>query len=193
MKILFTTALIPQFYENRKQEYIDSFSVSKDLVGLENIFVIECFSNPVDNFLHDLTDNVYYSNTNDSSINKGVKEGRALKKFFEENEFYCEEFLIKQTGRYRFISDLFFTNFNQEVDVNVLYGENNNCFFGMFAMKSKHFKNFINSLDFDFMERNMISIETSLSQYIQQKNLSVQKHDKLDVYSNINNSHVVIW
>ena len=111
----------------------------------------------------------------------------------ETYHFHDDEVIIKQTGRYKFISDLFIKYFNHSVDVNVLYGENNNCFFGMFAIKFKHLKDFINTLDFEVMENNMISIETLLSQYISQKILSVERHNKIDIYSNINNNHLVIW
>ena len=192
MKILFTTALTPDFYENRKKEYIESFDISKNLIGLENIQIIECLKSDGD-FLNELTDKIYFSNTNDNSLNKGVKEGKSIKKFLDDNTFDDEEIIIKQTGRYKFISNLFFNNLDKDVDVNVLYGENNNCFFGVFAIKFKWFKHFINTLDFIYMENNFISIETLLSNYISKQNLVVKKHEKIDVYSNINNNHLVIW
>ena len=192
MKILFTTALTPDFYENRKKEYIESFDISKNLIGLENIQIIECLKSDGD-FLNGLTDKIFFSNTNDDSLNKGVKEGKSIKKFLENNAFDDEEIIIKQTGRYKFISNLFFNNLDKDVDVNVLYGENNNCFFGVFAIKFKWFKHFINTLDFIYMENNFISIETLLSNYISKQNLVVKKHEKIDVYSNINNNHLVIW
>jgi hypothetical protein len=193
MIIIFTTALIDDYYDTRKTEYIESFNISKDLIGLDNIHVLECYIEGGDTFLNDLTTNIFFSKTNNDSKNKGVKEAKALIKFFENNEIDDDEIIIKQTGRYKFISDLFFKNLNETSDVNVLYGENNNCFFGMFSMKCKHFKRFINNLNLEEMERNMISIEALLSRYIAQENLSVEKHEKIDVLSNINNNHLVIW
>lgn len=193
MKIIFTTAIINEYYENRKKEYIESFNISENLVSKENILILECFLPESKTFLNDLTNNIYFSNSNDDSTNKGVKEGKALKKFLEDNVFDDDEIIIKQTGRYKFISDLFFKNLNKNVDVNVLYGENNNCFFGMFSMKYKYLKDFINQLNFIDMENYKISIETLLSNYITKKGLSVEKHNKIDVLSNINNNHLVIW
>jgi hypothetical protein len=193
MKILFTTALIEDFYEIRKKEYIDSFEISKSLIGVDNINILECFVDKQETFLNDLTENIYFSNTNIPARNKGVKEALAIKKFFEECDYNDDDIVIKQTGRYKFTSDLFFENIDKTVDANVLFGENNYCFFGVFSLKFKYFKNFINNLDFSYMENNMVCIEKLLSDYIIHENLTVKKHDKLDVLSNINNNHLVIW
>lgn len=193
MKILFTTALIDDYYNIRKKEYLESFEISKNLVGLDNLYIVECFISEKKTFLNDLTNKIYFSNTNDNSKNKGVKEAKALKKFFENCDLNDDDIIIKQTGRYKFTSDLFFKNLNKTVDVNVLYGQNNNCFFGVFSIKYKHFKTFINNLNFESMEQHMVSIETLLSKHIELENLSVQKHYKIDVLSNINNNHLVIW
>ena len=103
MRVIFTSAIIDEYYEERKLEYLDSYNKLLEFFKKDDIFIVECFLNEK-SFLEEYQD-VFYSNANNVYIrNKGVKEALSLIKFIESNDIDDDEIIIKHTGRYKFIS-----------------------------------------------------------------------------------------
>ena len=147
MKIFFTSALIKEMFEIRKTEYIKSYNVLKDYISKENIFIIECFLNEQNTFLNSFGDNVFYVSENNTANNKGVREASSLIKFIQliKDKVDDDELIIKQTGRYCFLSNYFIEDIkkNADCDVFVRSGTGAQFFFGCFAIKFKWFKIFL--------------------------------------------------
>lgn len=194
MKLLLTSAIIEDHYQERKNEYLESIHTI-DSIGLKSdVFLIETVLSK-GHFIEDLSIPVFYSNTHVEHLrNKGVKEILALSNFFNSQEIVDNEMIIKLTGRYRFISDFFIREVQkQEYD---LYHTNrgSQSFFGCFAIRKKYFVEFINSLNIVEMENKTINIELEFFNFIQRRDdINSKLYNKIDVYSKINNQTVVLW
>jgi len=194
MKIILTSAIIKDFYEERKDEYKKSIDFFENIGFKNDIFFIETVIKG-DSYLEDFGVNVFYSKTNDNNLrNKGVKEIIAIKKFFEDKIINDNEIIVKLTGRYKFISDSFLKEIkNGENDLYYTTSDGQ-AFFGCFAIRKKFIIDFINSLNLSEMERNMINIEFEFINFInKRKDINSKLINKIDVYSNINNQKVVLW
>lgn len=196
MKLLFTSAIINDFYEERKKEYIESINQINllNLFKIDDIFNIECFLTE-DSYLETHLENIIYTKTHKHLRNKGVKEAMALKFFCEKYVFDDEEIVVKHTGRYKFLTSLFIECIYDNLDSDVLVrdGVNNQYFTGTFAIKYKYLKEFLNQLNFDEMELKMISLEKKLYDFILNKKLNKIVYNHIDIYSKINNEKVFIW
>lgn len=194
MKIFFTTAIIDNFYSERKQEYIDSFETLSNFLNKQNIYIIECYSNHV-NFLENLNP-VFYTNTHKDLKNKGVKEAMGLISFILNNKYNIEdnEIIIKQTGRYKLLNnDAINTINNTFFDCYTkIQLEYNQCFTGFFALRFKYLKEFLFNLDLIKMEKESINIEKELYNFITKKNINTYIYSNINLYSNINNESKVI-
>lgn len=193
MKILFTSAIIPQYYDERKDEYIKSILTLFNFLNKEDIYNIECYL--YDNsYLEDYFKNVFYSKTHKPLRNKGVKEIMALKSFIDKCDFDDSDMIIKHTGRYRFLSDYFIKYVNEnDFDVVVREGTVDQYFTGTFAIKCNLFKIFLEKIDIVDMESKMINIEKKIYDFINDMNLNKKVLKHIDVYSKINNSDIFIW
>ena len=95
--------------------------------------------------------------------------------------------VIKLTGRYH-LHDKFFIdmiNQNSNFDVYAKWLTNSWVFTGCVALKWSHFKVFINSLDLDRMESNLISLEEELAQYILARKLSCCRIEKIHLKARV--------
>ena len=194
MRVIFTSAIIDEYYEERKLEYLDSYNKLLEFFKKDDIFIVECFLNEK-SFLEEYQD-VFYSNANNVYIrNKGVKEALSLIKFIESNDIDDDEIIIKHTGRYKFISKFLINeiNENKNIDLFVREGVNNQYFTGTFAIQYKFFKKFILSLDLNKMEKYMVNIEKELYDFSIRKKLNTKVYCKIDIYSKINNNDEYIW
>ena len=172
MKVLYTSALISNKYDDRKVEYQKSFFKLLNFFKKEDITVIECYSQNPD-FLDEFGCDLFHSNTHLSKIkNKGVLEILALKKFLESKTDINFLFL-KLTGRYELIDNDFINTINQNPGFD-FYGKlvdnNTQVFTGCFAINGLVLLEFINHQDLDFMETNMINFEKLLFDFIKEKN-----------------------
>lgn len=197
MKVLFTSAIINSYYEQRKKEYIDSFNILTNFFDKKNIHIVECFSHERIDFLENLNDNVFYTKTNSEFRNKGVKEANGLISFImnSTNQIKEEELIIKQTGRYKFINNNFINTIkNTSYDSYVKIDQTKiQCFTGLFAIKFKYLKEFLFNLNLQKMEDCMINIERELFIYLNTKNIKTCTLSEIGLYSNINNDSIVIW
>jgi hypothetical protein len=188
IKVVCTAAILSENFEVRKQEYIKALERIKQF-GFMPYIVESCQVGPT--FLDALSNKVWYAQTNDYRLkNKGVNEAKALLHFFEHNHFNDEDLIVKVTGRYYFVDDMFlqYVAHHQEYDVFVkdvakLYGHNFlDIFTGCFAMRYKYFIEFLRQLNFDEMEKKSLAIEWRLGAYIaSKKEMKVCKLDKLNM------------
>lgn len=193
MKILYTTALINNYYEERKKEYLMSYNKLLEKFNNNDIYIIECVSNEKNTYLNQLN-NVFYTNTHDNNLkNKGVKEVLGLKKFIENNYIDDNEFIIKLTGRYLFINFDIFNIVSNNYDCYVKKDDYNQIFFGCFICKFKIFKDFLFNINLEFLEKNMINIEKEFADYINNNKINYFGLNKLNIYSKINNTDIVYW
>jgi hypothetical protein len=195
MKIIYTSALIDSFYEERKLEYKNciEYFIKKKLFN--DLFVVETVVGS-NSFLElEYNANVFYSHTYNESIkNKGVKEILAIKRFLEDNPFDDEEMVVKMTGRYLLIDNYFLDEVQKkEFDAYVKKASDGQVFFGCFAIKNKIFKKFINSINLDKLEADMKNVELEFSEFLNIENVNHKDLNSLGVYSNINNQAKVYW
>jgi hypothetical protein len=190
MKIIYTSALISHKREQRKEEYISSYAKLKSLIDEKDIFILECYSKDLD-FFSNFNCQKFLSLTHDNSTrNKGVLEFKAIKKFIDNNSFLFsdDDFIVKLTGRYQLKTSKFFNvvqnNENFDVIAKLMNG-NTQVFAGLFAMKYKYLKLFLNTTDFNFLENNMICIENSILDFSLQNNLSCGFINELEIVAPI--------
>jgi hypothetical protein len=169
MKVIYTSALIQNKFEERKNDYINSYNEIIKYIPSNNIFIVESFSSKPD-FFSELSANVHVSNTHDPSINnKGVLEIKAMLSFFENNTFDDNDLVMKITGRYKINDDYFVKLPESAKDFN-FYGKlidnNTQIFTGCFIAKKSTFLKFLKSQDLDLLEKNMINIEKALFDFL---------------------------
>lgn len=162
-----TAALIPQNYEARKNQYIESLLLLKKY-GCD-VYVIEsCQSGPT--FLDEYCDHVCYTQSNNSMyINKGLNEAISLKIGLRFFDFGADDMIIKFTGRYSLKSDEFIrlVENNPEVDAVVRAWADNDAYSVIFALKLKYFLEFLdNEMIYEYMERLNWGFEHVFGTYI---------------------------
>lgn len=198
MKILFTSAIINDHYEQRKKEYIESFNTLLNYFSKQDIYIIECYSSERVDFLEDLN-TVFYTKTDTALNNKGIKEVLALMSFIINAQYSIddEEIVIKQSGRYKLLNDNFIKIINNtSYDAYIRLGDDLTflqCFTGFFAIRFKYLKEFLFSLDLQTMENYMINLERELYVYLHNKNINKCICSSIGLHSNVNNESIVIW
>ena len=104
--LIITTANIPQYFEKRKKQYIESIEACLKFSNLfDSYTILECFSNKLD-YLTNY--NVFYSGICNPFPNKGLNEMRHLKAFLNQSHFTESDAIIKLTGRYLVEDGYFF-------------------------------------------------------------------------------------
>jgi hypothetical protein len=172
MKIIMTSALISDQFENRKQDYIESYESLIKFIDPKNIFLLECFSSK-EHFLENYSKNIYYSNTHNTTFkNKGVLEILCMKKFLQNNTFDDEELLLKITGRYKLLNSNLFNIINEHPTYD-FYGKKieKQIFCGCYIIKTKILYQFLSEADLDHLETTMTNIEKYLFNFLQRKSI----------------------
>jgi len=188
MIILFTSALTENLFEQRKEEYIISFNTLCSFGYKNNIQIIECINNSEDSFLNTLTEKVFYTKQNYAYRNKGVNELLNIKFFLENFNVDDEEKIVKLTGRYNLLDNSFIKEFeNSSCDVLYKKDSVNQVFFGCLCLKKKVLTNFINQLNFNVLESNLVCIEKSFADFIYKSEYEQKVIEKINIRCNINN------
>jgi hypothetical protein len=172
MKVLFTSALIPDRYEERKNEYINSFNALSHIIGKDNILVGEFYSDQPQ-FLSDLTENICITNTHNPAVrNKGVLWVSGMAKMIEHFGVHNEDYLIHLTGRYWFNDGSFFKSIQDNPGYDVYYKKTDadtQGFTGAFGCKGSVMVEFLKSIDLYSMETRMINIERIFKEFADTK------------------------
>lgn len=189
MKVLATSALIPDNYPIRQWEYGQSFSTINQF-GYD-LYVVECYKEKGPSFFEEFSKNIFYSGVNANLKNKGVNEANALIKALEYFKFDPEELIVKITGRYRLENNSFFCDTD---GFDCVYNpRGNQAFFGCFAIKAKLFYDMLNSFDKVKMEKEMINIEYLIARYLEDNNVKTKLVPQIGIRCNIaNNGEVLV-
>lgn len=196
IKVIITTAIIypdhhrygnADLIKLRHNQYCDFFKYMKK-INLPQ-YCCECINNGPNSFLNDLIDNVFYSCTHNPAIrNQGVDEIAALRAFINHYNFDDNDMIIKLTGRYTPNSNLFFDYISLKEDkydgffhaFPVSHSGYGQIFTGAFAIRLRLLKKYLDSVNLNLLERNMINIEYDIYQFI--KNIkSIKYLNKLDI------------
>jgi hypothetical protein len=183
MKVIYTSALIPNKFEERKLHYKNSYSVLLEYFNNSDIYIVECFSDKSD-FLSDFGCQVYLTNTHDVNIrNKGVLEMKGISDFILNNKIE-DDYFLKVTGRYKFLDNYFIKNYKDNIGHD-FYGKlidnKTQVFTGCFIIKNKILNEFIEYVDLNHLESNMINIEMSLLNFLIENNKNCFFIDKLNI------------
>jgi hypothetical protein len=178
--------------EQRIAEYEECFNIIKGF-GYEDFYIVETALSNSD-FLEKHSKNVFYTNVNGKYNNRGTNYVNAFKKFLNQNNFNYDDIIIHITGRYPLTDDSFFKNcLNLEKEKIGCFKKDahNQFYLFLYGMRFKDLKGLLNSINVDFMERNMINLERLFSQYIPED--SIMLLDELGIMgrqSNENNPHI---
>jgi hypothetical protein len=198
-KILYTSALIPLKFEERKKEYIQCLQILRKFDALDRTYIVESGPYTPLSFFEEFTDRVFYANTNDPSmINKGANEAKACLAAFDYFDFQDEEMIVKLTGRYLFNSDEFlrFVATHPEADAIGSPHAALGIMTGCFAMRGKHYKRMLRELDFTQMELELIDIERIVERWFKKmaaEGAKVIYLDKIGITANVANVSVEQW
>jgi hypothetical protein len=163
---IFTSAEIENDWLERHKEYLSSLQTI--VKYNEDVSILECYKTR-NSSLSGFGGVVKYSNTHNNNIkNKGVLELLALKTIdIKPNEYY-----IKISGRYRFVDNSFYTTIkNTNYDIVCKMDSVGQVYTFLFYVKGSVLIDFLNNVDLDFIEKNMINIEYVFSQYVKNKNV----------------------
>lgn len=192
--VLGTAALINNQFENRKHEYINAINIVAKF-GYQPYIVENCAAAPT--FLDTLPANILYSHSNNNHLrNKGINEAVAILAALDHFKFDDDAIIVKFTARYPFGSNSFLRliennpNIDAFVKVNNAYSflHRGDVFTGCFAMRCNYLKQMLNSLDFNYMERNWINIETEVANFVKKmatEGARVMYVDKIDISARV--------
>ncbi len=191
IRIVCTAALTNAHYNYRKHQYLEAFSIL-DKLGYQDFYIIEALKKNGPTFLDSYSRNVFYATVNNPNLrNNGINEAKTLLEGCEHFKFGPEDIIIKLTGRYHLMSDFLFKIVENNPDYDAFVKINQDgtaCTFG-FAMKYKYLKEMLENIDYDVIERQMISIEYRVADYIKIKNkednFKIYYLEKLDIKYNI--------
>jgi hypothetical protein len=194
IRVVCASALIPQNYEKRKEEYINSLTLLKNYNYVPYVFEACHPASP--SFFDELTPHVFYSNVNNPHLrNKGVNEATSLMEGFKHYQFDDNDMIVKLTGRYHLLSRDFIklVEDHPEVDVFVKCDPNyptpcGRVVTGGFAMRYHLFKKMLDGLDLIKMENEMIDIEVEVANFAQKmlrQGSTVMYVDRLGIVANV--------
>ncbi|WP_295712890.1 hypothetical protein [Mucilaginibacter sp.] len=177
--VIITTANIPEQYERRKQQYIDSIETCLKYSHLFNSYtVLECVSEK-EEYLDQY--NTVYSTEGNLYPNKGLNELNHLRVFLEGSTLKDSEPIIKLSGKYIIDDSYFFEKVIElqhkfdsifKNDDDVFEGNGYHTFF--YCLKKRLFLDTINSIDFSLV--NDTPIEWDIKNYL----MVMDKHIEID-------------
>jgi len=162
--------------EDRIREYTECFDIIKKL-GYE-FHIVETVVEKSE-FLEGYSKNVFYTNVNGSYINRGTNYVNSFKKFLNESNFEDNDIIIHITGRYPLTDDSFFIRcLNLDSNKIGCFKKDSHSQFYLFlyGMRFKNLKSTLNSIDVDYMEKNMINLEMIFSQKINHESVELAEN-----------------
>lgn len=207
IRFLITTALTYEGHHKygdsnliakRKQQYINFIELMKS-VNIEKYYC-ECVHPGPHTFLNDLIDedHLFYTETHNPSLkNIGVDEINGCKAALKHFGFDDDDIIIKLTGRYTLNSLLIVDEIKKhENKFDAFYHpfpENHSgtgqMFTGAFGLRKLHYQNYLEQVDQQKMEKEMINVERDLLNYFNhnQDKIRLRPLDKLDITVNEGN------
>lgn len=179
INVIITTANIPEAYQKRKEQYIESIEAClKQAQFFNSCTILECVS-PHEDYLDNY--NTFYSKEGNHFANKGLNEMGHLRSFLQQSDWADDISVIKISGRYIIEDSYFFEKvialqdefdsmFKNDNDVYVGYGYH--TFF--YYMKKKLFIDVANSLEYS--NENGRPIEWDVKEYL----MVTSRHIEID-------------
>jgi len=197
--VIFTSALIKDCFEERKEEYLKSIqrlrSYGKDP------WIIEA-TNVNHSFFDRISSRVLYPQVHDSTYkNKGCNELLSMRAAANQLPFEEEDVVIKITGRYFLYRPDFIKTIMDQPEYDVYVKQwpkkgmtanpilqrdvRETIFTGCFAMKWRHFKDMLDSINEKNLEKEMKCIEEAVAEYIQERQLNMLAVEKIFMVAKI--------
>lgn len=168
IKILCTAALIPNDYESRKNQYIQSLLLLKRH-GCDPYLVESVAPGPT--FLDEYCNHVCYTHSNNTTFkSKGLNEALSMLIGLKKFKFDPNDTIIKFTGRYQLASDEFIrlAEDNPDADAIVRAWNTWDAYTALFAMKTKYLLDFLeNYIDYKKLHYVDFCIEHLFGSYIE--------------------------
>jgi len=172
IKVLYTAALIDDFYEERKAEYLRSLQALQSINRIP--YIVESIKSA--SFFDECEVPVFYSKTNNPRFcNKGINEAISMLAAINFYNFDENDIIVKLTGRYFFINESLFSVIELETQKDAYVKHTGihsqpiyeiDYFTGCFAMRCKYLKMFLNELDLQDMESKATPIEWELGKFL---------------------------
>lgn len=183
--LIITTAIISKekcltqlgySYEQRMLDYKNSFESALLLRDkFDTITIVETVSKEKVKELEDSGINVYYSNFDNSFVNKGINEMFHIQDFLKNSSISDEDLIIKITGRYLIINDNILninSDFIAKYDGDI-YPGNRGVHTFFFGCKKKLFIEFIDTFNFKNNNYDTTCIEWLVKDYILSINIPI--------------------
>lgn len=198
--IVYTSALLPYLFEERKKEYLHCLKILSSYGFLPETYVVEAGPRIPESFFESHAEHIHYAGTNDLRFrNKGVNEARAVRSFLENHSFPDDHMIVKITGRYFFNNDKLLKLAASLPAYDAIASEiapNEKVCTGCFAMRFRDYKEMMQGMDLDHMEKEMIDIEAETLLYLRKMQSRGQKVlflNKMGITANIGNGVVTQW
>ena len=198
--IVYTSALLPYLFEERKREYIHCLKILESYGFLPETYVVEAGPRIAESFFEAYAQQIHYAGTNDPKFrNKGVNEARAVRSFLESHSFPDDHMIVKITGRYFLNSDSLLKLIASRPAYDAIASQtapNLKACTGCFAMRFRDYKKMMQEMDLEKMEREMIDIEEETMNYLKKMEAQGQKVlylEKMGITANIGNGVVTQW
>lgn len=178
--IVLTAAITDAFYESRKAQYQETFSILAQH-GYPDFYIIEALKKRGPTYLEQYSSNVFYAQTNNPRFtNHGANEFATLLEGLRTFNVDEDDMIIKFTGRHQLTSDYFLrlVEDNPEYDLFIKIHDDGTAPTLGFAMRYKHLIEMLTSMNLDRIGHSPRSIEAYVYDYIQQK----IAQEKLKVY-----------
>lgn len=201
IKLLITTALTyeghhkygdPNLIVKRESQYRNFIEFMKS-INIEKYYC-ECVNPGPHTFLNELIDekHLFYTNTHNPSLkNIGVDEISGCKAALNHFNFDDDDIIIKLTGRYTPNSLLLVNEIMaHENDFDVFFHpfpENHSgagqMFTGTFGIRKMHYQHYLEQVNLNKMESEMINIEYDMLNYLNsnKETIRLRPLDKLDI------------
>ena len=204
--LIITTAIIPKAiclstlgysYEQRMNDYKQSFEYALKLKDkFDSITIIETVSKEKVVELEESDIKVYYSNFDNSFVNKGLNEMFHIQDFLNNSNIDDNDLIIKLSGRYLIINENIL-NINLDIIAKYdgdIYGLNKGVHTFLFGFKKKLFNEFINFLDVKKHNYDLTCIEWLVKDFILSKNIPIlDPNYKLGVMTSLYNKEMDRW
>ncbi len=144
VKVLFTAAIIPEGFEDRRIQYIRNLKLLASY-GCDVYVVESCQSGPT--FLDGFCDHVCYTKSNDPSATKSVNEAVSMNIGLQYFHFDPEEMIIKITGRYVLKTNEFISMVRDHSNVDIIARVWNasDAYTGCYAIRVKYLEDLLNN------------------------------------------------
>lgn len=166
--ILITTSLILNDFEIRQMQYTTGINYVKKYFNNNCKIIIIENNGKRNTFLNDFDVDVFYTDNNNYTINKGATELNDINDCINYYKINDDDFIVKITGRYLLNENSNFVNHLNvdKYDCLIQYGsflnpqtnKMNDCITGLIGMKCRYIKQIEYPLEYECVEWNWAKV-----------------------------------